>query len=485
MAHDFTAGAFDPFAERLPRLLDTGERLTYEGYVAHGLGDLVDRFVTHDAGRWSLATYVFPSDPAQTARIQAIVTETDPSQTLTGLTLVNRELSRTFMPQFMKGLGIGTALVVLLVIGAFRDWRLSAYALLPTAIGLTWAAGALALAGVELDLFAVFAVVTFVGIGVDYGIHLVHRFHERGDALHATAELAPVILSAAGITLGGYGTLIWSSYPPLRSIGIVSAARYCCPRRGLRTPAARAAHECAPSRARTRGHRGAGRAMTARTAAVIPALNEAGSIGRVVEGLRRTVDRIFVVDDGSSDSTAACAQAAGAEVIVHHTNLGKGHAVRAGLARVFEGEFTHVLLLDGDMQHLPEEAAALIERAVRGGADVVLGQRRFERDRMPPSRYHANRIGSRVLSWFVGIPLDDTQCGFRVFRVDALKPLRLNATKYEIETEMLIKVRRRGGRVETVPVTAVYAGQHSKLRPVPDTTRTCFLAVYYRFLERL
>jgi len=104
---------------------------------------------------------------------------------------------------------------------------------------------------------------------------------------------------------------------------------------------------------------------------------------------------------------------------------------------------------------------------------------------MPPSRYHANRIGSRVLSWFVGMPLDDTQCGFRVFRVDALRPLRLNATKYEIETEMLIKVRRRGGRVETAPVTAVYAGQQSKLRPVPDTTRTCFLAVYYRFLERL
>ena len=68
------------------------------------------------------------------------------------------------------------------------------YALLPTAVGLIWAAGILALAGVELDLFAVFAVVTFVGIGVDYGIHLVHRFQARGDAEHATAELAPVIL---------------------------------------------------------------------------------------------------------------------------------------------------------------------------------------------------------------------------------------------------------------------------------------------------
>jgi glycosyltransferase involved in cell wall biosynthesis len=225
--------------------------------------------------------------------------------------------------------------------------------------------------------------------------------------------------------------------------------------------------------------------MTPRTAAVIPALNEARSIAQVVEGVRAAVDHVIVVDDGSSDETAARARASGAEVIVHRANLGKGEAVRSGLARVFDGEFTHVLLLDGDMQHLPEEASALVAQAIRSGADVVLGQRRFERDRMPASRYHANRIGSRVLSWFVGVPVEDTQCGFRVFRVDALRPLHLNATKYEIETEMLIKVRRRGGRVETVPVTAVYAGQKSKLRPVPDTTRTCFLAVYYRFLERL
>jgi predicted RND superfamily exporter protein len=90
-------------------------------------------------------------------------------------------------------------------------------------LGLLWAAGILGIAGFELDLFSVFAVVTFVGIGVDYGVHLVHRYRDRGDATAATAELAPVILVAGAITLLGYGTLIGSSYPPLQSIGIVSA----------------------------------------------------------------------------------------------------------------------------------------------------------------------------------------------------------------------------------------------------------------------
>ena len=96
---------------------------------------------------------------------------------------MNRELADRFLPQFVKGLVDRHARSSsLLVVAAFRDWRLSLLALLPTAVGLVWAAGVLALAGVELDLFALFAVVTFVGIGVDYGIHLVHRYQERGDA---------------------------------------------------------------------------------------------------------------------------------------------------------------------------------------------------------------------------------------------------------------------------------------------------------------
>ena len=221
-----------------------------------------------------------------------------------------------------------------------------------------------------------------------------------------------------------------------------------------------------------------------RVAAVIPAFNEADTIRSVISGLAASLAHVVVVDDGSTDGTAERSREAGAEVLVHERNLGKGRAVRTGLARVLAGDFTHVLLIDGDMQHLPAEASRLIHAAETSHADVVIGERAFKRSEMPASRYHANRIGSRVLSWFVGVPLGDTQCGFRIFRTDALRPLVLSATGYEIETEMLVKVRRRGGRVASVPVTAVYSGQRSKLRPVRDTTRTCFLAVYYRFLER-
>jgi len=225
--------------------------------------------------------------------------------------------------------------------------------------------------------------------------------------------------------------------------------------------------------------------MTLNVAALIPAYNEAATIADVVRGVRPFVSQVLVVDDGSSDGTADKARAAGADVVTHANNQGKGQAVRTGLTRLLSGNTTHVLILDGDMQHLPHETPRLVDAARDTGADVVIGQRRFDPAGMPASRYHANRIGSRALSGFVGVAVDDTQCGFRLFRTDILQKMRLCARGYDIETEMLIKLRRLGGRVASVPVSAVYNGRRSKLRPIRDTTRTCFLAVYYRYLQPL
>ena len=217
----FTPGTFDPFTARLPELL-AAHQLSIDGYRAHGLDDLIGRFITRSGDQWRLATYAFPAGEDQTLALQRIVGDVDPAATVTGLPIVNRELAERLLPEFLKGLTIGTVVVVAPAFIAFRDWRMLLLALAPTAIGLVWAAGLLALAGATLDLFALFAVVTFVGIGVDYGVHLVHRSRERGDAELAVAELAPVILVAGAITLAGYGTLVTSSYPPLRSIGMVS-----------------------------------------------------------------------------------------------------------------------------------------------------------------------------------------------------------------------------------------------------------------------
>jgi hypothetical protein len=155
----FRPGAFEAFAERVPRLLDPSLRLTYEGYASHGLGDLIGRFISHDAGQWTIATYVFPRTTEDLAALQAIVDAIDPAQTLTGLQIVNAELSRKFLPEFAKGLAIGTAIVLALPPSRSAT---GGCALAPSNVRGLVDRRALGLAGIELDLFALFAGVTFV-----------------------------------------------------------------------------------------------------------------------------------------------------------------------------------------------------------------------------------------------------------------------------------------------------------------------------------
>lgn len=224
VAAGFRPRTFDTFSARLERMIEGDARVTWQEFSERGFGDLIAQFVAFRDGRWALATYVFPATADEIARTKTIVADAPGDMVLTGLAVVNDEMSARFVPQFLLGLGAGSLVVLALIAGTFRNWRMALLTLLPTIVGLIWAAGVLALAGFELDLFSVFAVITFVGIGVDYGVHLVHRYGERGDAVRATSELAPVILVAGAITLLGYGTLIWSSYPPLHSIGVVAGA---------------------------------------------------------------------------------------------------------------------------------------------------------------------------------------------------------------------------------------------------------------------
>jgi len=217
--------------------------------------------------------------------------------------------------------------------------------------------------------------------------------------------------------------------------------------------------------------------------AVIAAYNEDQHVAEVVKGTARWVSHVIVVDDGSIDATAARAREAGATVIRHAQNLGKGCAIRTGLTRALEERCTHVLFLDADMQHDPAEIPKLAEQAERGIGDFVLAEREFVKDSMPPARFYTNVIGSHILSWFIGMRVSDSQSGFRLIRSDWLRTVRLTARGYEIETEMLIKLARAGARVERVTVARLnYEGARSHIRPFRDTFRTCMLALRYRYL---
>jgi glycosyltransferase involved in cell wall biosynthesis len=218
------------------------------------------------------------------------------------------------------------------------------------------------------------------------------------------------------------------------------------------------------------------------TCALIAAFDEAPRIAPVVTGIRPHVAHVLVVDDGSTDGTAEVAAAAGAEVLRHRSNRGKGAAIRTGLAAILARPFSHVLFLDGDLQHAPGDAPRLIDAARRGAGDFILGERPFERQATPRARYYTNTISSWVISaCFIGQRVADAQSGYRLIDTDLLRRVRLSGRGYEIETEVLIKLARRGARIARVPISLRYDEAPSKLRPLRDTTRTCFLAVRYRF----
>jgi glycosyltransferase involved in cell wall biosynthesis len=217
-----------------------------------------------------------------------------------------------------------------------------------------------------------------------------------------------------------------------------------------------------------------------RTACVIPALNEAASIAAVVAGCRRAGLPVYVVDDGSDDDTSGRARGAGATVLRHDVNLGKGRSLEDGLARAAADGFAAVVFLDADGQHDPAELPRLVA-AAEAGADLVLGCRDFGPD-MPLARRLTNRFQQWLLSLLAGRRLGDTQCGYRLVRVAAWPLLRPRSGAFAAESEMLVLAARAGAHLANVPVRTIYIeGRQSRIRPVRDTWRFMLLVLRLAF----
>ncbi len=205
-----------------------------------------------------------------------------------------------------------------------------------------------------------------------------------------------------------------------------------------------------------------------RILALIPAHAEATRIEAVVRGAAAHLP-VLVVDDGSADATAANARAAGAEVVVHTANRGKGEALRTGFRWALERGFGAVLTLDGDGQHDPAEIPLFLEARATSGADLVIGRRNF--GHMPLVRRLANQSGTAVFSWAVGRPIPDNQSGFRLLSrrlIDAV--LDSHESGFEYEVEMITTAIRLGLPTAWVPITTIYAGEPSHIRPWQHVT---------------
>lgn len=219
-----------------------------------------------------------------------------------------------------------------------------------------------------------------------------------------------------------------------------------------------------------------------RFCAVIPAYNEEGRIQSVIAGASRHVQSVIVVDDGSRDRTADVAEGAGAVVMRHAANLGKGSALKTGLARAAEEGFEAAITLDADGQHDPEEIPRLVEEYRATGADIVLGSRMRNRAGMPFVRLATNLVTSTVISWIAGTRITDSQSGFRLIKCATAARLPVSTSRFDAESEILVKAARRGMVIREVPVSTIYGGRRSKINPLRDTCR--FVKLVLRLIVR-
>jgi glycosyltransferase involved in cell wall biosynthesis len=214
--------------------------------------------------------------------------------------------------------------------------------------------------------------------------------------------------------------------------------------------------------------------------ALIPAYNEAERIASVIAAARPHVRAVVVVDDGSTDATATVASQAGATVLRHPTNRGKGASIITALDYFLQNPAPYAVLLDADGQHDPSEIPAFLRAAAATGAGIVVGTRMGNPTGMPVVRRWTNRLTSWVTGRLARQQIPDSQCGYRLLTRAVLPDLQLATARFETETEMLIQAGRAGHRIASVPVRTIYeAGRVSRIHPWRDTVRFCRLVRKY------
>jgi glycosyltransferase involved in cell wall biosynthesis len=248
---------------------------------------------------------------------------------------------------------------------------------------------------------------------------------------------------------------------------------------------------------------------------LIPAYNEARTIGQIASRARKIIDSVIVVDDGSQDNTAQIAQDSGALVIKHQINRGKGAALRTGFQYVVDEGYDAVITMDSDGQHdvndIPKflevfeeeshssrndrDLSALersrtlpsLEKGVWGGfkkpriLGIIIGSRMNDISNMPAIRKCTNKLTSFIGSLLVHQEIRDSQSGFRLISSDVLRTVELETTGFEMESELLVKASRAGFRIASVPIKTIYGQEVSKINPVADTIR--FLRLLFRSLR--
>lgn len=218
-----------------------------------------------------------------------------------------------------------------------------------------------------------------------------------------------------------------------------------------------------------------------KTCILIPAYQEETRIRAVIEETLDYCPDVIVIDDGSADETNRVAKEAGATVLEHVHNQGKGIALQTGFDHAREHGYDLAITLDADGQHAPSDIPAFLKAYERTKTPCLVGNRMDDLVTMPRLRRFVNRFMSDLLSRVMGQFVPDTQCGYRLYHKSVFPegPYDPTTRRFAAESEILLRLSLRGKKIGSVPIQTIYGNEKSKINPLTDTFR--FFRMVHRF----
>ena len=218
---------------------------------------------------------------------------------------------------------------------------------------------------------------------------------------------------------------------------------------------------------------------------LIPAYNAEKTLPVLSEQLLRLThppDKIWIVDDGSTDRTATSVNHPLVNVNRLNRNHGKGYALRSGYHQFLEkSEAEYLICMDADLQHPVNSVEKLIDKINKEKNRIVIGNRDKSLRTMPAARVLSNTITSFVLSKVTRQEIKDSQCGFRAIHREVLQDIHLQEDGFQMETEFILRAAGQGWKIDFIPIPTIYNGSHSYIKHVGDTYR--FICLVFKKLS--
>ena len=212
---------------------------------------------------------------------------------------------------------------------------------------------------------------------------------------------------------------------------------------------------------------------------LIPTYNNEKTLARVIDGVLERCDDVLIVNDGATDNTPQiiAEYTDRVEVLTHPENKGKGMALRNGFKKCIELGYDYVITIDSDGQHFPENLEDFLDESIAHPDALIMGARNMDQESVPGKSSFGNKFSN---FWFwveTGLKLPDTQTGYRLYPLNAVKTKKYFTTKFELEIEVIVKMAWKFVPFRSIPIKVLYDPDErvSHFRPFQDFTRISFL----------